>query len=104
MTRLLGAASRGLAIFVGGGNCSVCHFGAAFTKGEFHDVSVPFFAGPGAGGQQTLRWHPPPPSEPAEPPLQLAADEVDDLVAFLESLTHPGAAAPLRAVRACRTL
>jgi cytochrome c peroxidase len=25
----------------------VCHFGAAFTNGEFHDVGVPFFAGRG---------------------------------------------------------
>jgi cytochrome c peroxidase len=41
------AARRGLAIFVGRGNCSVCHFGAAFTNGEFHDVGVPFFAGRG---------------------------------------------------------
>jgi cytochrome c peroxidase len=34
-------------MFVGRGNCSVCHFGAAFTNGEFHDVGVPFFAGRG---------------------------------------------------------
>jgi cytochrome c peroxidase len=40
-------ARRGLALFVGRGNCSVCHFGAAFTNGEFHDVGVPFFAGRG---------------------------------------------------------
>jgi len=37
------AAQRGLRIFVGRGNCSVCHFGPAFTNGEFHDVGVPFF-------------------------------------------------------------
>jgi cytochrome c peroxidase len=37
------AAQRGLRIFVGRGNCSVCHFGPAFSNGEFHDTGVPFF-------------------------------------------------------------
>ena len=37
------AAQRGLRLFVGRGNCSVCHFGPAFTNGEFHDTGVPFF-------------------------------------------------------------
>ncbi len=37
------AARRGLKIFVGKGNCSVCHFGPAFTNGEFADTGVPFF-------------------------------------------------------------
>ena len=41
------AAQRGLAIFVGKGNCSVCHFGPHFTNGEFADAGVPFFAAPG---------------------------------------------------------
>ena len=41
------AAARGLRLFVGRGNCSVCHFGAAFTNGEFHDVGVPYFTAPG---------------------------------------------------------
>src|SRR5262245_20554767 len=41
------SARRGLKIFVGKGNCSLCHFGPAFTNGEFHDVGVPFLAGPG---------------------------------------------------------
>jgi cytochrome c peroxidase len=41
------AAQRGLKLFVGVGNCSVCHFGPAFTNGEFADVGVPFFVGPG---------------------------------------------------------
>ena len=40
-------ARRGLAIFVGKGNCSLCHFGPAFTNGEFHDVGIPFLAAPG---------------------------------------------------------
>jgi cytochrome c peroxidase len=41
------SAQRGLRLFVGKGNCSLCHFGAAFTNGEFHDVGVPFLAAPG---------------------------------------------------------
>jgi cytochrome c peroxidase len=41
------SARRGLGIFVGKGNCSLCHFGPAFTNGEFHDVGVPFFVSPG---------------------------------------------------------
>jgi cytochrome c peroxidase len=41
------AAQRGLKIFVGKGNCSVCHFGPHFTNGEFADTGVPFFAGRG---------------------------------------------------------
>jgi len=41
------AAQRGLRIFVGKGNCSVCHFGPSFTNGEFADVGVPHFAARG---------------------------------------------------------
>ena len=41
------AAQRGLEIFIGKGNCSVCHFGPHFTNGEFADTGVPFFAGRG---------------------------------------------------------
>jgi cytochrome c peroxidase len=41
------AAQRGLAIFIGKGRCNVCHIGAHFSNGEFHDVGIPFFAGPG---------------------------------------------------------
>ena len=36
------AARRGLKIFVGRGNCSLCHFGPDFSHGEFHDAGVPF--------------------------------------------------------------
>ena len=36
-------AQRGLRIFVGSGNCVACHFGPAFTNGEFGDIGVPFF-------------------------------------------------------------
>ena len=38
------AAQRGLRIFIGKGNCSVCHFGPNFTSGEFEDIGVPHFA------------------------------------------------------------
>jgi len=41
------AAQRGLQIFVGKGNCSVCHFGPQFTNGEFADTGIPHFAGKG---------------------------------------------------------
>lgn len=41
------AAQRGLKIFVGKGNCGVCHFGPQFTNGEFADTGVPFFIGKG---------------------------------------------------------
>ncbi|MGH7307368.1 MAG: cytochrome-c peroxidase [Candidatus Rokuibacteriota bacterium] len=52
------AAQRGLKIFVGAGNCSVCHFGPHFTNGEFHDVGVPFLLAPGrvdAGRHEGLK-------------------------------------------------
>jgi cytochrome c peroxidase len=41
------AAQRGLRLFVGEGNCSVCHFGPGFTNGEFADIGVPFFVARG---------------------------------------------------------
>jgi cytochrome c peroxidase len=41
------AAQRGLAIFIGKGRCDVCHVGARFSNGEFHDVGVPHFIGQG---------------------------------------------------------
>lgn len=37
------SAQRGLQIFLGRGNCAVCHSGPAFTNGEFHDAGVPYF-------------------------------------------------------------
>jgi cytochrome c peroxidase len=40
-------ARRGLKIFIGKGNCNVCHFGPQFTNGEFSDTGVPFFIAPG---------------------------------------------------------
>ena len=41
------AAQRGLAIFIGKGQCDVCHVGPRFSNGEFHDIGIPFFAAPG---------------------------------------------------------
>jgi len=52
------AAQRGLRLFVGKGNCSVCHFGPQFTNGEFSDTGIPFFAGKGrvdAGRSEGIR-------------------------------------------------
>ncbi len=36
-------AQRGLQLFVGRGNCSLCHFGPSFTHGEFHEIGIPVF-------------------------------------------------------------
>ena len=57
------AARRGLQIFIGRGNCSTCHFGPAFTNGEFHDTGVPFFIKGGVdpgrhGGIRKLQSNP----------------------------------------------
>ncbi|MGH7331590.1 MAG: cytochrome-c peroxidase [Candidatus Rokuibacteriota bacterium] len=41
------AAQRGLKIFVGKGACGVCHVGPNFTNGEFDDIGIPYFVGPG---------------------------------------------------------
>jgi cytochrome c peroxidase len=41
------AAKRRLKIFIGRGNCSLCHSGPHFTNGEFEDVVIPYFIGPG---------------------------------------------------------
>jgi len=41
------AAQRGLRLFIGRGNCALCHVGPTFTNGEFHDVGVPFMVAPG---------------------------------------------------------
>ena len=52
------AAQRGLKIFVGMGQCSVCHIGPGFSNGEFHDVGIPHFAAPGrvdAGRYEGIR-------------------------------------------------
>lgn len=52
------AAQRGLRIFVGKGNCSTCHFGPAFTNGEFADTGITFFIEKGrvdAGRSEGIR-------------------------------------------------
>jgi len=41
------AAQRGLRLFIGRGQCSVCHVGPAFTNGEFADIGIGFFVRPG---------------------------------------------------------
>jgi len=41
-------AQRGLKLFIGRGNCALCHLGPAFSNGEFHDAGVPFFTPDGA--------------------------------------------------------
>ena len=58
------AAQRGARIFVGRGNCSICHVGPHFTNGEFDDAGVPYFTAPGRvdrgrhGGIMTLKSSP----------------------------------------------
>ena len=87
------AAQRGLRTFVGKGNCSLCHAGPQFTNGGFADTGVPFLVrvpglrnvartapymhnGSLATLRDVLRFH-----------SELNESEVEDLVAFLESLT-----------------
>jgi len=41
------AAQRGAALFVGRGQCNLCHIGARFSNDEFDDAGVPYFTGPG---------------------------------------------------------
>jgi cytochrome c peroxidase len=41
------AAKRGLKIFVGKGDCQLCHFGPNFTNGEFNDTGISQFIAPG---------------------------------------------------------
>jgi cytochrome c peroxidase len=40
-------AQRGLRLFIGRGNCSLCHAGPLFSHGEFGDTGAPFFVRPG---------------------------------------------------------
>jgi cytochrome c peroxidase len=40
-------AQRGLRLFVGRGNCHLCHVGPMFSNGEFGDTGLPFFVRPG---------------------------------------------------------
>jgi cytochrome c peroxidase len=41
------AAQRGARLFVGRGQCNVCHVGPMFSNGEFGDTGIPFFIRPG---------------------------------------------------------
>jgi len=47
MARYPALAQRGLQIFVGSGNCTVCHGGPRLSHGEFHDVGIGYFVAPG---------------------------------------------------------
>lgn len=38
-------AKRGLKVFVGAGNCDLCHSGPAFSDGQFHDLGLPVLPG-----------------------------------------------------------
>ena len=63
-------AQRGLALFVGSGNCTVCHGGPRFSNGEFHDIGIPFFASPGRvdpGRHEGIRQAAGEPLQPARP-------------------------------------
>jgi cytochrome c peroxidase len=40
MSRYPAAAQRGLALFVGKGNCTSCHFGPQFSNGEFANAGI----------------------------------------------------------------
>ena len=46
-SRYPAAAQRGLRLFVGRGNCHLCHVGPMFSNGEFGDTGLPFFVRPG---------------------------------------------------------
>lgn len=41
------AAQRGMRLFVGRGQCNLCHVGPMFSNGEFGDTGIPFFIRPG---------------------------------------------------------
>ncbi|MEO8386550.1 MAG: cytochrome-c peroxidase [Betaproteobacteria bacterium] len=97
------SARRGLRIFTGKGSCNLCHVGAAFSHGEFHEIN-----GHLATLRDVVRHY----SEidltllhqahiyagdvtaDAVPvdgmliPLKLSDQEINDVVAFLESLTE----------------
>lgn len=51
MAALSPEARRGLKLFVGRGNCRLCHVGPAFTDGEFHDLGLIPAKGPPAPGR-----------------------------------------------------
>ncbi len=49
---LSASAKRGLKVFLGKGNCRLCHSGPAFTDGEFHNLGIP----PVRGGPSPFRF------------------------------------------------
>jgi cytochrome c peroxidase len=57
-------AQQGLRIFVGKGQCALCHMGPLFSNGEFADIGLPFFSQPGVvdqgryGGIEQLKASP----------------------------------------------
>lgn len=61
MARYPADAQRGLRLFLGKGQCVLCHFGPNFTNAEFHDIGLPHFPEPGRvdpgryGGVKKLR-------------------------------------------------
>lgn len=58
IARFPAPALRGLKLFIGRGQCSVCHAGPAFTNGEFSDIGVGFFVAQGrvdAGRHEGIR-------------------------------------------------
>ncbi|MBL8331402.1 MAG: hypothetical protein JNJ71_21380 [Rubrivivax sp.] len=64
MARYPRDAQRGLQLFVGRGQCALCHGGPRFTNGEFADTGLPFFSRPGVvdagrhAGIETLKASP----------------------------------------------
>jgi cytochrome c peroxidase len=58
------SAKRGLKLFLGRAQCSVCHIGPNFTNGEFHDIGISHFVERGRvdkgryGGIEQLRRSP----------------------------------------------
>ncbi len=58
------AAQRGLRLFIGRGQCTLCHGGPRFSNGEFADTGLPFFVRPGVvdggrhAGIESLRASP----------------------------------------------
>lgn len=49
---LSASAKVGLKLFIGKGNCRLCHSGPAFTDGEFHNLGIP----PSRGGPTAFRF------------------------------------------------
>lgn len=73
------AAQRGLKLFVGQGNCHVCHASPGFSNGEFADIGIPFFVPSGVdpGRHQGLQ--------------QLLASPFNRLGPFNDAVNHDSA-------------